>query len=102
MTALAEILAFKFPGVEGIRTREKASHPEPFDAFRDMEIFDWPAGAGQPKPTRAQLAAWRTQFEALPVEKPEATLADVWEAIKAKTTITDADLPSDRQPPRRP
>ena len=102
MTALAEVLEFKFPGVEGIRTRETAGHPEPFDPFRDMEIFDWPTGQG-PKPNASQLAAFRTQFEARPIEKPSMSAEDMWEVLRSKGIVTDADIPSDRRlPPPKP
>lgn len=102
MTSLAEVLAFKFPGVEGINTREKFAHPEPFDSFRDMEIFDWPTGQG-PEPTQAQLNNWRGQFEALPVEKPVMSVEEMWEVLRSIGIITDANVPADRrQPPRRP
>ena len=99
MTSLAGVLEFKFPGVEGIRTREKATHPEPFDPFRDMEIFDWPTGVGRPEPTAAELSAWRTQFEAVPAEKPPLDAEDVWRVLRIKGTVTDADLPPTRRVP---
>ena len=101
MTALAEVLEWKLPGVEGINVREKASHPEPMDPFRDMEIFDWDAAAiGRAKPTRATLDTWRTEFEALPVEKPRMDAEDVWRVLRTKGTVTDADVPPTRRAPQ--
>ena len=102
MTALGEVLAFKFPGVEGIQTREKTIYPEPFDPFRDMEIVDWPVAAtGRPEPTPAELAVWRTEFEAVPAEKPPMDAENLWEVLRAKGVVADADVPADRrQPPR--
>lgn len=100
MTGLAEVLEFKFPGVEGIRTREKPGHPEPMDPFRDMEVFDWPeTTTGRPRPTTAELATWKTEFEARPMEKPPLNVEDVWEVLKIKGVVTDADVPADRRQP---
>ena len=93
MISLAEVLEFKFPNTEGIRTREKADHPEPFDPFRDMEIFDWPAAAtGRPAPAGEELAAWRTEFEVRPVEKPPLDARELAEVLVAKLVITAADI----------
>ena len=100
MSGLAEVLEFKFPGVQGIQTRERVAHPEPFDPFRDMEIVDWPeATTGRPQPTPAELATWRTEFEGLPIEKPPMDAEDVWEVLKTKGVVTDADVPADRRQP---
>ena len=95
MTALSEVLAFKFPGIEGIRTREKSNHPEPFDPFRDMEIIDWPvATTGRPEPTTAELATWRGEFQARPVVKlpPAADVADVSVQELITQMITDGTM----------
>ena len=54
--SLASVLAWKFDNAPGIRTRE---------AKGKMEIFNWPAALG-PKPTKAQIGQWTTEFNARP------------------------------------
>lgn len=103
MTSLAEVLAFKFPGVEGVRTREKAIHSEPFDPFNDVEIFDWPtAKVGRGVPNVGELVAWKIEYEGRTIEKALMSAEDLWEVLRAKGVVVDEDVPGDRrQPPRR-
>lgn len=84
MSALGEVLAWKFDNAPGIRTRE--------DGKGGMEIFDWPAPLG-PMPTRAQIVQWTADYAALPVPKSRgealadtldtAIDADRWAALSA-------------------
>lgn len=53
MTTLAEVLAWKFNNVAGIRTRQKADGA--------MEIFDWPDSLGA-MPAAADIAAWSAEY----------------------------------------
>lgn len=93
MISLAEVLAFKFPNVEGIRTREKMDHPEPFDPLRDMEIFDWPTvAAGRGEPSRVELTKWRTEFDSLLVEKPLLTAEELAAQMIKDGTMTRAKI----------
>ena len=56
MRSLAEILAWKFEGAQGIRTREN-------EETGDMEIFAWPVSLGL-KPTAAQISLWNSEMDA--------------------------------------
>ncbi|KKM18060.1 hypothetical protein LCGC14_1669480, partial [marine sediment metagenome] len=66
MTSLAKVLAWKFFDAPGIRTREKKDGK--------MEIFDWPPDLG-PKPTKAKIARWTAELEALPPPVDELATA---------------------------
>ena len=77
MTALANVLGWKFNSAPGIRTRENKDGK--------MEIFDWPSNLG-PKPTKAKIAQWTAELEALPPPEDELVVAvdalDVTEELK--------------------
>ena len=78
MTALANVLGWKFNFAPGIRTRENKNGK--------MEIFDWPSNLG-PKPTKAKIAKWTAELEALPPPEDELT-----KAADAATTIAELKI----------
>ena len=92
--SLAEVLSFKFPGAPGIMTMGKADG--------SVVISEWPTALGA-RPTTGDIARWTAEFRARPIPNPEMTAEDLWEVLRGKGTVTDADVPGDRrQPPRRP
>ena len=82
MTALANVLGWKFNFAPGIRTRENKNGK--------MEIFDWPSNLG-PKPTKAKIAKWTAELEGLPPPVDElVTAADAANSIaELKTVLKD-------------
>ncbi len=79
MSSLAEVLAWKFNDAPGIRTREKKDGK--------MEIFDWPSNLG-PKPTKAKIARWTAELEALPPPVDElATAVDALDVTEELKTV---------------
>ncbi len=70
------------------------------------KLISDPANPGRMKevPLSADEETKRDAEEAAeaakPPVKPEATLADIWAVVKAKTGATDADLPGDVEPPQ--
>ena len=66
MTSLADVLGWKFNFAPGIRTRQTKTGK--------MEIFDWPSKLG-PKPTKAKIAKWTAELEALPPPVDELIVA---------------------------
>ncbi len=81
MTALANVLGWKFKFAPGIRTRENDEGK--------MEIFDWPTKLG-PKPTKSQIAQWTAEYEALPTPEDERDVLD--RAANAATTIAELKI----------
>ncbi|KKK82239.1 hypothetical protein LCGC14_2805380 [marine sediment metagenome] len=84
--SLAEVLAWKYrsPGTKdgvqnGVRTRENPDTGK-------WEIFDWPSNLG-PKPTKAKIAKWTAELEALPPPEDELT-----KAADAATTIAELKI----------
>ncbi len=91
--SLAEVLGWKFNHAPGIRTMGSPS---------GAVIFDWPPALG-PEPTAAQIAQWTAEYVARPIENPEMSAEDLWEVLRAKGIVGDADVPPDRRlPPRQP
>ncbi len=82
MTSLANVLGWKFDFAPGIRTRQNKDGK--------MEIFDWPSNLGL-KPTKAKIAQWTAEFEALPPPEDELiTAADAANSIaELKTVLKD-------------
>ena len=85
---IARIIGWKFDYFPGMMTRENV-------------ITQWPEALG-PVPTAAQLEVWDAEYEASGDGRPEATLGDIWEAIKNTPpgrSPTDEDLPAHVNPP---
>lgn len=72
MITLAQVLEFKFPGVQGIRTRQTSDGK--------MEIFDWPMGS---TPSSEDIAAWKAEMESLPPEVHPIDAANTLNELKA-------------------
>ncbi len=95
MSNLAEVLAWHYGDVPGIRTREGMKElieevldeegksvldedDEPVVITRfiptgEMKIFDWPNALGN-EPTQGQIDGWTTAYDALPHETPDKAL----------------------------
>jgi len=81
MSSLAEVLEFKFPAVEGIRTRESENG--------GMEIFDWPGPGLTPTPT--QIAVWTTEYDSRVITPDPIQAATTLDELK--TALVDRVTP---------
>lgn len=81
MTRLAIVLAWKYDGAPGIRTRKVDGK---------FEIFDWPA-ALEAEPTMSQIAAWTKEYEALPNTAPP-TAEELARALIDASVLTQAQI----------
>lgn len=94
--SLPDILEYKFPGAEGIRTRAL-----PDGTFI---IFDWPAELG-PEPTATEIATWTAEWDLvkgdilaqreLDSSAMRRLLADLfWDVYRVATTLNGGVNPS--------
>ena len=97
---IPNVLEWKFPGVEGIETKEN-------DETGAIEITAWPKDQGA-IPTAAQLDSWFSEWRAAGEDRRQASVEERLEALETaaikKNFISradiDAELPVDVKPRR--
>ena len=95
---IPNVLEWKFPGVEGIETKEN-------EETGAIEIAAWPPGQGA-RPTAAQLDTWFDEWQAAGEDRRRASIEERLEALEKaaikKNVVTraeiDAELPGDVKP----
>lgn len=67
----------------------------------DDTIVEWSDNSPVSAKTATEIETAQDEWDALPPEKPPMDAEVVWEVLRAKGMVTDADVPADRrQPPR--